>query len=109
MNQGPTLQENVYYLQEGDKPSAISLRDIVAPLFRQRRLILYSFTAIFVLAIGAAIFVPKQYRAEMMILVKRERIDETVTSNKTTVLEARPELTEEQVQSEVELIRSRDL
>src|ERR1700689_2506827 len=109
MNQGPAFRENVYYLEGRDGPSAISLRDVVAPLFRQRRLIFYLFLAVFITAIAAAIFVPKQYRAEMMILVKRERIDETVTSNKVTVLEARPELTEEQVQSEVELIRSRDL
>src|SRR6204780_1682476 len=109
MNQGPTFQENVYYLEGRDEPSAICLRDVVAPLFRQRRLILSSFFVVTIVALGAAIFVPKQYRAEMMILVKRERIDETVTSNKATVLDARPELTEEQVQSEVELIRSRDL
>jgi uncharacterized protein involved in exopolysaccharide biosynthesis len=109
MNQNSSLQENMYHAEGRDESTAISLRDVVAPLFRQRRLILSTFFGFLVVVIGAAVLIPKQYRAEMMILVKRERIDETVTSNKSTVLEARPELTEEQVQSEVELIRSRDL
>lgn len=109
MTQKSPLQESVYFLEDRDGISAISLRDVIAPLFRQRRIILFTFLGVCVLAIGAATLLPKQYRAEMMVLVKRERIDETVTSNKATVLETRPELTEEQVQSEVELIRSRDL
>jgi uncharacterized protein involved in exopolysaccharide biosynthesis len=108
MNHNPP-QENLLHLGERYEPSAISLRDVVAPIFRHRRLVLYSFLAILLGAILASIFLPKQYQAEMKILVKRERIDETVTSNKATVLEAHPEVTEEQVQSEVELIRSRDL
>ena len=45
----------------------------------------------------------------MKILVKRERVDPTLTSDKTTVIDSRSEVSEEQVQSEVELLRSRDL
>ena len=109
MNQNSAAQDMLVHLGEQNEPASISLRDVVAPMFRHRRLVAYSFLGVFLCAVGAAIFLPKQYRAEMKILVKRERIDATVTSNKATVLEAHPDVTEEQVQSEVELIRSRDL
>ena len=57
----------------------------------------------------AAFLLPKQYQAEMKILVKRERVDPILTSDKTTVIDSHSEVSEEQVQSEVELLRSRDL
>ena len=81
-----------------------------APLFRHRRLVLWSFACYFSRgSIVAALLLPKQYQAEMQILLKRERVDPAVSSNKATVFETRSEVTEEQVQSEVELMRSRDL
>jgi uncharacterized protein involved in exopolysaccharide biosynthesis len=96
-------------LDERREESRVSLRDVIAPLFRHRRLVLCSFLAIFLGSIVAALLLPKQYQAEMKILVKRERVDPAVSSNKATVFETHSEVTEEQVQSEVELVRSRDL
>jgi len=68
-----------------------------------------SFFGIFLGSVVAAFLLPKQYQAEMKILVKRERVDPVLTSDKTTIIDSRSEVTEEQVQSEVELLRSRDL
>jgi uncharacterized protein involved in exopolysaccharide biosynthesis len=109
MNHNSTAQEVIFHSGEQNEPMAISLRDIVAPIFRHRRLVVYSLLGMVLSSVLAVIFLPKQYQAEMTILVKRERIDSTVTSNKVSVFEAHPEVTEEQVLSEVELIRSRDL
>jgi uncharacterized protein involved in exopolysaccharide biosynthesis len=103
------VQETILQLDERNEASRVSLRDVIAPVFRHRRLVVWSFLAIFLSSIVAALVLPKQYQAEMKILVKRERIDPTVTSDKTTVIEPRSEVTEEQVQSEVELLQSRDL
>jgi uncharacterized protein involved in exopolysaccharide biosynthesis len=103
------VQETILQLDERHQESRVSLRDVIAPLFRHRRLVLWSFLAIFIGSIVAALLLPKQYQAEMKILVKRERVDPAVSSNKATVFEAHSEVTEEQVQSEVELVRSRDL
>lgn len=89
--------------------SPISPRDLVAPLFRYQRLVVLTFFSILVGSAAAALLLPKQYQAELKILVKRERIDPTVTSDKTTVIDSRSDVTEEQVQSEVELLQSRDL
>jgi uncharacterized protein involved in exopolysaccharide biosynthesis len=103
------VQETILQLDERHEESRVSLRDVIAPLFRRRRLVLRSFLAIFLGSIVAALLLPKQYQAEMKILVKRERVDPAVSSNKAAVFETHSEVTEEQVQSEVELMRSRDL
>ena len=103
------MEETILQLHERHEASSVSLRDVVAPVFRHRRLVTVSFLGIFLSSIVAAFLLPKQYQAEMEILVKRERVDPTLTSGKTTVIEPRSEVSEEQVQSEVELLRSRDL
>lgn len=103
------MEETVLQLDERHEAFSVSLRDVVAPLFRHRRLVALSFLGIFLGSIVAAFVLPKQYQAEMKILVKRERVDPTLTSDKTTVIDSRSEVSEEQVQSEVELLRSRDL
>ena len=89
--------------------SAISLRDLAAPLFRHRSLAGVSIVGIFLGSALAAFLLPKQYQAEMKILVRRERVDPVVTADKTAVIEPHPEVTEEELQSEVELLKSRDL
>ena len=103
------MQETILQLDEQREVSGVSLRDVIAPVFRHRRLVVWSFLAILLGSIIAAFALPKQYQSELKILVKRERVDPAVSSNKATVFETHSEVTEEQVQSEVELVRSRDL
>ena len=103
------MEETILQLDERREAFSVSLRDVVAPVFRHQRLVAVSFLAIFLGSIVAAFLLPKQYQAEMKILVKRERVEPTLTSDKTTVIDSRSEVSEEQVQSEVELLRSRDL
>ncbi|MBI3668490.1 MAG: hypothetical protein HY237_01720 [Acidobacteria bacterium] len=86
-----------------------TLRDILAPLFRHRRLVVLSFLGIFLGTILSAIVLPKQYEVEMKILVKRERVDPVVTTERNAYLRPRAEVTEEELNSEVELLKSRDL
>jgi uncharacterized protein involved in exopolysaccharide biosynthesis len=94
---------------ERNAATTMSLRDLVAPLFRHRRLVVVSFVGIFLGAGLATFLLPRQYQAEMKILVRSERVDPIVTADKTTLVESHPEVTEEQLQSEVELLKSRDL
>jgi uncharacterized protein involved in exopolysaccharide biosynthesis len=103
------VEETILQLQERREASLLSLRDVVAPVFRHRRLVAVSFLGIFLGSIIATLVLPKQYEAEMKILVKRERVDPSLTSGRTTVIEPRSDVSEEQVQSEVELLQSRDL
>ena len=101
-----TIQAN------GERPQlAITLRDVVVPVFRQRRLATLIFAGIFVGAILTALLLPRKYEAEMKILVNRERVDPVVTPNPDTSVPAGPltAISEEDMNSEVELLKSRDL
>jgi uncharacterized protein involved in exopolysaccharide biosynthesis len=90
-----------------ERPS--TLRDIVAPLFRHRKLVLWTFLGLVLATTLAVILLPKDYQSEMEILVKHDRVDAAVSSGRDDAL-ANPEyVTEEELNSEVELLKSRDL
>src|SRR5712692_146157 len=89
-------------------PKPPTLRDWAAIGFRQRRVIVLSFLLIFGTVFLITLFTPRQYEAELKILVKGERADPLVTPEKDSIM-PRPEVTEQDVNSEVELIKSRDL
>jgi uncharacterized protein involved in exopolysaccharide biosynthesis len=91
--------------------TALTMRDVVMPVFRQRRLVALTFLGIFVGAILCAVLLPRRYEAEMKILVNRERVDAVVTPDPDNVNGPGivPAVSEEDLNSEVELIKSRDL
>lgn len=89
----------------------ITLRDLVAPIFRQRRLASFIFIGILAGAVVSALFVSRNYQAEMKILVNRDRSDPVVSPNPTenNATAAIPAVSEQDINSEVELLKSRDL
>ena len=89
----------------------LTLRDLAAPVFRQRRLALLIFLGVFFGAVLGGLFVPRKFEAEMKILVNRDRVDTVVTPNPNAaeVVAPVPAVSEEDINSEVELLKSRDL
>jgi glycosyltransferase involved in cell wall biosynthesis len=94
------------------KPATVTsptLRDLLAVLFRQRRLVLLSFMAIFVSVLGYGVFAPS-YQAHMNVLVRRGRADPLVTPAPTpSPMFQRDEITEEELNSQVELLRDDEI
>ena len=89
-----------------------NLRDIVAVGFRRRRLIALSFLGIWLGAVAVAVLSKSKYEAEMKILVRHKRADPVVSSAAGTPGAAgiiQTAVTEEETNSEVELIQSSDL
>jgi uncharacterized protein involved in exopolysaccharide biosynthesis len=86
-----------------------TLRDIVTPLFRQRKVMLFTFSGLLLSTILGIILLPNHYQAEMKILVKRERLDAAVSPGRDAALTNPGDVTEEELNSEVELLKSRDL
>ena len=88
-----------------------TLRDAVMPIFRQRRLALLIFCGLFCGAVFGGFLLPRKYEAEMKILVNRGRVDAVVTADAgaAPAVAPVPEVTEEDLNSEVELLKSRDL
>src|SRR5206468_194935 len=83
------------------------VRDFLAIGFRQRRLITNTFLGIFSIAIVIAFLLPKKYEAQMKILVRHERPESVVSPEREAPVQWRTEVTEEELQSEAELIRFR--
>ncbi len=95
---------------EGAGLADTTLRDLVTPLFRRKRVLGASFVVFAVLSVFAAMLMSSSFKCRMEVLVNRERVDPSVTSQTTSQapLTALP-LTEEEINSEAELMVSPDL
>lgn len=94
--------------QSADTP-APTLRELAMVLFRQRRIFLSFFCGIFILALLYAFF-GASYRAEVRILVRRGRSDPPAAAQQTAPPDfSRTEVTEEELNSEVELLKDDDV
>lgn len=84
-------------------------RDIAMPLFRQRKLATIVFVGVFCGAALTAMLMPRKYEAEMKIFVNRDRADTVVTPDLSATPAPLPAVSQEDLNSEVELLTSRDL
>jgi len=95
---------------QGATSSDPTLRDVLTPLFRHKRLLALVFFGTFFAAALVAVMVAFQYKASMKILVNRQRLDPMVTSESTLQqLVQPPPVTDEEINSEVELLQSADV
>jgi uncharacterized protein involved in exopolysaccharide biosynthesis len=96
-------------LYNGVPRRGLTLRDIARICFRHRQLIVVSFCSVFLGSLLYVLFTPRKYKAETEILVEREREDPVVTPQNNVTPIFTTGVTEEDLNSEVELLQSRDL
>jgi len=94
---------------QGDERQSVTLRDLLSVGFRQKRLMINTFLGIFSLVILLAAILPRKYQSEMKILVRHERADNMVTPDREQPMQLRTDVSEAELQSEAELLKSRDL
>jgi|HubBroStandDraft_1064217.scaffolds.fasta_scaffold03287_7 uncharacterized protein involved in exopolysaccharide biosynthesis len=93
----------------GHRPHSFTARDVVAIGFRHQRLLVLCFVGV-VLGVGlSALVLPTKYRAETKLLVKRERVDPVVSPDQNAPMMFHDTVSEEEINSEVELIQSADV
>src|SRR5580704_15394290 len=86
-----------------------TMRELAMVLFRQRKLFVAVSGLIFVLAVIYA-FAGASYRAQVRVLVRRGRADPPVTAQENAPPDfSRVEVTEEELNSEVELLKDDDV
>lgn len=91
-------------------PQGLTLRGVLEIGYRRRRTFGLCFAVVFLGAICAAIFLPRTYESELEILAHRERMDPILTAQPNAAMEQNiPSLTEEDINSEVAILRSQDL
>jgi uncharacterized protein involved in exopolysaccharide biosynthesis len=81
---------------------------IAAVLFRRKALILTLFSAIFAMALAWTVFSPKKYQSRMKVFIKHERADTVVSPDNSNAV-VRGEVSESDVNSEIELLTNSDL
>src|SRR5215467_10964681 len=87
----------------------LSVRDIVQVGFRHQRALLVCFTAVVIATILYCLLVFPKYEAETKVLLTRDRIDPILTPEQQAPTLVRESLTEEDVNSEVEILLSADV
>jgi uncharacterized protein involved in exopolysaccharide biosynthesis len=102
------MDETSLVLQPKQRILPSTTRELVTIGFRHRRLLMLSFAGFFVGALVLGLMWPR-YRAETKILVKRDRIDPVVTSEASSPMLVSNQITEEELNSEAELITSDDV
>jgi uncharacterized protein involved in exopolysaccharide biosynthesis len=88
--------------------SSFSSRDLIAIGFRHKRPIVITFCAILLGAALATIVQPAEYQASTKFLIERSRMDPIVSAGQDAKL-IRADVTEEELNSEVELLQSEDV
>jgi uncharacterized protein involved in exopolysaccharide biosynthesis len=103
------MGEELTILRKPAPPPTPTMRDLLAVLFRQRRLGLGSFAAVSLAVVLYGVLAPS-YQAHMKVLVRRGRVDAPVTPTPTpSPMFQREEVTEEELNSQVELLRDDEI
>ena len=103
------MTERELYIAAVEGPNRVTARDFLAIGFRQRRLVVTTFIALLGAVVGIALVLPKQYEAQMKILVRHERADSVVSAERETPRQTQSEISEGELESEAELLKSKDL
>jgi uncharacterized protein involved in exopolysaccharide biosynthesis len=91
------------------RPYSFTARDVAAIGFRHQKVLVLCFVGV-VLGVGlSSFFLPAKYRSETKLLVKRERVDPIITPEQNAPLTFHDTVSEEEINSEVELITSSDV
>src|ERR1700674_5469404 len=97
-------------LTTGFGDNSISLRDGASALFRRRGLVLFIFLAVILGTAAVTWMLPNKYESRMKILVKNQRLDVAITPEATSApAGVDNEVSESAINSEIELLTSRDL
>jgi uncharacterized protein involved in exopolysaccharide biosynthesis len=101
-----TIARNQVKLEE----EGISLRDLLAPLFRRKKILIMTLIAAFAVLVPLGLLVLYKFKSQMAILVNRERVDSPVTTGvpNQTITE-QIAVAEEEINSEAELLLSQDI
>ena len=101
---------DLVYKTPATRAPLTKLQDGLTVGFRHRRLATLSFLGVFLGAVVGTILLPSRYQANTKILVKHERMDPLVSADSSSPMPQSLEgVTDVEVNSEVELMRSPDL
>jgi uncharacterized protein involved in exopolysaccharide biosynthesis len=103
------MREELSLVRRSAAVNSLTLRDLLAVVFRQRRLVRISFAGVFFAALLYGLMAPS-YQSQMKVLVQKGRVDPAVSPAPTQSPQfERQEVTEEELNSEVELLHDEEI
>src|SRR5215470_7572979 len=103
------MPEEIRLMPRTARVPSPTLRDVVAVFFRNKRLWVVAFVAVFVPVVLYGVFMPT-YQSEMKVMIRRNRTEATATPTLAQAPELnRQGVTEEDLNSEAELLRDKDI
>jgi len=100
---------NEILIRRNEDPASPTMRELAVIVFRQRKIVLGVFGLLFILSVIYAV-AGASYRAHLAVLVRRGRADPPVTAQPNAPADfSRVEVTEEELNSEVELLKDDDV
>ena len=89
---------------------SLTLRDLVAPLFRHRKLVFGVFSGILALSLAVAwLWASRYYVSRMQVVVQQERSDPAVSAGQSAAITSNKPVTMDQVSSEIALLQGPDM
>src|SRR5215470_5631009 len=86
-----------------------TLRDLLSPLFRRKRLLGFTFLGVMIGTAVAAFIFSNTHKASMEILVNHERTEPAVSAMSMPGQATSPTVTDNSIGSEIELLKSPDI
>ncbi len=97
-------------LWSSNQAAKLTARDIVAPLFRHKRLVLLAFGGVLLGTIlFSVLWAARYYEAKMQVLVELDRSDPAITPGQNAAVLNDKVITPDQISSEVALLSGRDI
>jgi uncharacterized protein involved in exopolysaccharide biosynthesis len=88
----------------------LSLREILTPVFRHKRLVITVFCSVILLSILAAwLWASNYYVSTMQVLVQEDRSDPAITPGQNAAVQTGKPITADQITSEIALLQGRDI
>ncbi len=104
------MQRKIARNQVKSEDEGISLRDLIAPLFRRKKILIMTLVAAFAVLVPLGLLVLYKFKSQMAILVNRERVDSPVTTGvPNQMITEQIAVAEEEINSEAELLLSQDI
>jgi len=102
------MAEELRLVTRSAREATPTTRDLLSVLFRQHRVAMFWFAAVFIAIVAYGLIAPP-YQSEMKILVERGREDPVVAPTPSQPQFVRDAVTEEELNSEVELLRDDEI
>jgi len=116
LNQNNNVEQNRQLLTAGEGAAAtahtsdaqgmLSLKDVALIIYRRRKLALGMFSGIFFTVAAVTMLLPSIYVAKAKLMFKKERINNVVSAGEDDGADLKPQLTEEVLNSEIEILNS---